>query len=75
MRLLEGIGVGLMMFYLAVILCAIGFSIYGIYIAFCASIIMGIICFFTPPSGLIVGLVYFVWGKDIPQLIVNWLSN
>jgi hypothetical protein len=71
----EGLGIGALLVYLMVILSLLGLSVYGIVLAFYASIILGFVVLFTPPSGLIIGLVYVGWGKDIPDLIVKWLGS
>lgn len=52
-----------------------GMSIYGLYLAFSASVILGIIAFFVEPSPLIFGLVMFFFEKNLAQEIVNYLSN
>lgn len=61
--------------YLILAAAVIFFGITGIYLAFAASIILGICLFFVPPMWTIIGLAYWVFGKDIPAAIVNWLTS
>lgn len=53
----------------------IGCTIYGLYLAFSASIILGFVVLLIEPSPLIIGLVMFVWHKNLAQMIIDYLSN
>lgn len=72
---IDGIGIGLLLVYLCVIAFLLGSTVFGIYLAFCASILLGIVVLLTPPSGLIIGIVYIGWGKDLAYEIVRWLAS
>jgi hypothetical protein len=51
---------------------AAGLSIYGIYLAFSASIILGIIALFLQPAPFIFGLVMFFGSMNLPMQIMSW---
>jgi hypothetical protein len=72
---MAGMGVLAALIYIGIALGMLGLTIYGIYLAFCASIILGIIVFFTPPSGLIIGACQFLFGKDLAFIIVEFLTK
>jgi hypothetical protein len=71
----EGLGGGFMLFWILLSLFIIGVSIYGVYLAFCASILFGLIVLITPPSSTVIGLVYIGWGKNLAALVVQWLNS
>jgi hypothetical protein len=48
---------------------------YGIYLAFCASLIIGFLALILEPSPVIFGLVMFFFEKDLAQIIYNWLAS
>lgn len=50
-------------------------TIYGLYLAFSASIILGIIVLLVEPSPLIIGLVMFFFEKNLAQMAVDFLSK
>ncbi len=50
-------------------------SIYGLYLAFSASILLGIVCFFVEPSPLIIGLAMMAFHKNLAELLIQWLSK
>lgn len=58
---------------LCVMLGSFALSIYGIVLAFSASVILGILTLFIQPAPLIFGAVMFFFEKDLAQLIVNAL--
>lgn len=68
---MEVIVVLVFLFYAAVILGCLAATIHGLVLAFRASIILGIICFFISPAYLIFGLVKWLAGVDLAQLIVE----
>lgn len=59
----------------ALILFFLGTSIYGLYLAFSASIILGILVLLIEPLPLIIGLAKLLTGIDIAQKIVEWFTN
>ena len=58
---------------LSVGVIAIGTSIYGLYLAFSASIILGIIALVIEPSPFVFG-VCMIFGKNVPEAIQNWAN-
>ncbi len=66
----------LFMFCFYVLLCVgcVGLSVYGVYLAFCASVILGLIMLVVCPSFTIVGAVMFFFKVNIPVLIMHWLN-
>jgi len=66
--------VGVLLFF-AMWAFLLGMTIYGLYLAFSASIILGILAFIIEPSPLIFGVVMFFFDKDLPQMIVDFLSK
>jgi uncharacterized membrane protein YvlD (DUF360 family) len=63
------------MFCAAMALFTAGLSIYGIYLAFCASVILGIVTLFVSPAGLTFGAVQVFLHTNLPVMIVQWISN
>lgn len=63
--------VGVLLFF-AIWAFLLGMTIYGLYLAFSASIILGIIVFVAEPSPLIIGLVMFFFNKDLAQMLVGF---
>lgn len=66
--------VGVLLFF-AMWAFLLGMTIYGLYLAFSASIILGIIVFIVEPSPLIIGLVMFFFQKDLAQMLVDFLNK
>jgi hypothetical protein len=75
MRLLEGAAISTIILQFCLAFFLLGVSIYGIYLAFCASIILGIIVLFTPPSSTIVGLVMLFTGKNLAIMLMDFISK
>jgi hypothetical protein len=50
-------------------------TIYGLYLAFSASIILGIVVLFVEPMPLIIGLCALLAHKDLAQMIVDALHK
>jgi hypothetical protein len=50
-------------------------TVYGLYLAFSASIVLGIIAFIVEPSPLIIGLVMFFFHKNLAQMLLDLLSK
>lgn len=48
---------------------------YGLYLAFSASLILGIIVFIVEPSPLIIGLVMFFFDKNLAQMLLDFLNK
>ena len=50
-------------------------TVYGLYLAFSASIILGIIVLLVEPSPLIIGLVMFFFHKNLAQMLLDFLNK
>ncbi|NJO48163.1 MAG: hypothetical protein HC840_00445 [Leptolyngbyaceae cyanobacterium RM2_2_4] len=50
-------------------------TVYGLYLAFSASIILGVIVLIVEPSPLIIGLVMIFFDKNLAQMIVDFLNK
>jgi len=50
-------------------------TIYGLYLAFSASIILGLIVLIVEPSPAIIGLVMLFFDKNLAQMIVDFLNK
>ena len=57
---------------LCVIVPAIGVSVYGLVLAFKASIILGIIVLALEPSPFVIGLCA-LFGKNVAEALQNWI--
>lgn len=66
-QLILGISIFTLSFFI------ISMSIYGLYLAFSVSILLGLVCIIIEPSPLVFGVVMFFWDKNIPELIMGWL--
>lgn len=75
MRFIESIIGGSILTYVILLVIGLGLTIHGLYLAFSASIVIGIIAIVVEPSPLIISLVYIAFGKNIPQMILQWLSS
>lgn len=68
---MEIIAILVFVLYAALIVGCLAATIHGLVLAFRASIVLGIICFFISPAYLIFGLVKWFAGVDLAQLIVE----
>lgn len=50
-------------------------TIYGLYLAFSASIILGIIVLIVEPSPLVIGLVMLFFHKNLAQMLLDFLNK
>jgi hypothetical protein len=50
-------------------------AVYGLYLAFSASVLLGIIVLFAQPGPCLIGLVMIFFHKDIAQAIVDFLTG
>lgn len=71
----NSMGIIALSIYIGIVVGLFALSVYGIYLAFCASIILGVIVLFTPPSGAVVGAVMFFFGKDLAFMLVEFLTK
>ena len=71
-----GLGLGAMMLiYLTLGLTMIGLSIYGMVLAFSASIVLGVVVLLIEPLPLIIGLVKLLTGINLAQKILELFTN
>lgn len=75
MKALLGLGVLGVIAFISLWLAAIGLTVYGLYLAFSASIILGIVVLLVEPSPLIIGLVMLAFNKNLAQMVVDFLSK
>jgi hypothetical protein len=59
-------------FLAAFVVGAFGIFIYGLYLAFSASAVLGLISLLVEPSAFVFGLVYLVTGTNLAQQIVHY---
>jgi hypothetical protein len=71
----ESLGASFAILFIVFSLICVALTVHGLYLAFSASIILGIVAFFVEPAPLIFSLVYLVWGKNLPEMIVKWLAS
>ncbi|GEM_PF-2961970 len=50
-------------------------TVYGLYLAFRANVIFGIIVIFVHPAPLIIGVVKLLFGVDLAQKIVKFVTE
>lgn len=70
------LGVPFMLFWLFAVLVAIAafvVSIYGLVLAFKASIFIGVLALFIEPAPLVIGLVYLFTNVNLAQKIADLL--
>ncbi len=72
---LAGLGIIGVILVACVPFAVIAFSIYGLYLAFSASIILGLIVFLVEPSAFVIGLVMFFLHKNLALVIMNWMNS
>ena len=59
---------------IALIIPVIGLSVYGIYVAFSASIIVGIVSLIIEPSPLVIGGLMLFADYNLPEKLVEVLG-
>lgn len=79
MKALYGIAAGMgiigLVLYFGVAFGLVGAALYGLYLAFSASILLGILVLFIQPSPLIIGLVMLFFHKNLAQILIDFLSK
>lgn len=53
----------------------VAMALYGLWLAFSASIILGILVLIVEPSPVVIGLVMFFWDKNLAQMLVDFLNK
>lgn len=49
--------------------------VYGLWLAFSASIVLGIVVLLVEPSPLVIGLVMLLFHKNLAQMLIDFLSK
>lgn len=62
-------------FCMGIALCSTALTIYGIYLSFCASVILGVLVLFFPPASLAFGVIQYFFHTNLPNMILEWLSS
>lgn len=75
MKLLASIPVVGFLLVLAMWVLGIVGTLVGLYLAFSASILLGIIVLFVEPMPLVIGLVYLFMNVDLAQKIMDFLTK
>lgn len=56
---------------LGLVATVVGVSAYGIYLAFSASVLLGVVVLFVEPLPFVIGIVWLLTGTDIAQRILE----
>lgn len=75
MRALAGMGIVGVLIMLAIVATLFFSTLYGLYLAFSASILLGIVVFLVEPSPLIIGLVMLFFHKNLAEMLITWLNQ
>lgn len=67
--------IGWYAFCIGIGMLSAGLTVYGIYLAFCASLILGVATLCIPPAALIFGVVQFFLHTNLPVMVVQWLQS
>lgn len=82
----NGLVGSLMTFFLAIpfvgglllllfIMFMLGCTVYGLYLAFSASILLGILVLFLEPSPFVIGFVMICFEKNLAQMLLDFLTK
>lgn len=72
---LAGLGVIGIVLFVAICMIPIIASIYGIILAFKASILLGVVALFVEPAPFVFGIVMMFGGINLPERIVAWVTS
>lgn len=50
-------------------------TLYGLWLAFSASILLGIVVLLVEPSPLVIGLVMIFFHKNLAQMVIDFLNK
>lgn len=73
--LMAGMGLLGLVLYFGMMLGFVGAAIYGVYLAFSASILLGVLVLFIQPSPLIIGLAMLFFHKNLAQMLIEFLTK
>jgi hypothetical protein len=63
------------LFAAALALASLGFSFYGLYLAFSASVVLGVLALFIEPAPLVFGVLMFFGHINVAHRIVEYFSR
>lgn len=72
---LLGMGAIGLILYIGVVVGLLAATVYGLYLAFSASILLGILVFIVEPSPLVIGLVMMFFHKNLAQMLIDFLTK
>ena len=61
--------------YIVLLVVFVAAWIHGLVLAFRANIFLGILCLFTQVPLVLIGLIYWIFGFDIPGALVRAMRN
>ena len=61
--------------YIGVVLGLLATTVYGLYLAFSASILLGFIVLFVEPSPFLIGIVMLCFHKNLAQMLMDFLTK
>ena len=64
----------IVLFTIAFTLAVLGFTVYGLYLAFSASILLGILTLIVEPSPLVFGIAMAFWKINLPVMLMAWIN-
>ncbi|CAN5323891.1 hypothetical protein BH11CYA1_BH11CYA1_15520 [soil metagenome] len=63
------------LFYIVLLVVVLAAWIHGLVLAFRANIFLGILCLLVQVPLVLIGLIYWIFGLDIPAALVRALRN
>lgn len=61
--------------FVGLALFSMGMTVYGLYLAFSASVILGLFVFMIEPSPFLIGLAMFFFHKNLAQMLIDFLTK
>lgn len=74
-KFLAGLGVVGIVLFIMVCFVPVVASVYGLVLAFKASLVLGLLSFLIEPSFVVYGLVMLFGGVNLPERIVAWFNR
>jgi hypothetical protein len=75
MKWFAGLGIFGILLWLCLVVVIGAAWIHGIYLAFSASVVLGIVCIFIEIPFPVFAIVYWLTGNDLAQQIVEYFSR
>lgn len=60
--------------FISVALIPFGLSVYGLFLAFKASLVLGVLALILEPAPLVLGIIGVLGNPELTQQIANWLG-